>query len=198
MTLFRAIAASKLSASAKGLTRQTTIRVPSNVPYVVDNLWESLRPESMPSRRHAIYASPTPELALQNASAPLDEGDHYLACRVLVKPEHIRVAQLQVSDARHHSDIKLISKYISRIGAQLANLTMEEKHQISPFFMPGLSSTEMTVLLSSNGLIADLFKQIQENSTFWSSASASISEASDGELFFELVDDTVSCTLEAI
>jgi hypothetical protein len=64
--------------------------------------------------------------------------------------------------------------------------------------MPGLSSTEMTILLSSNGLIADLFKKIQENSTFWSSASASISEASAGELFFELVDDTVSCTLEAI
>lgn len=198
MTLFRAIAASRLSASAQGLTRHTTIRVPSNVPYVVDNLWESLRPDNMPSRRHSIYASTTPELALQNASTPLDEGDHYLAFRVLVNPEHIRVAQLQVSDARKHSDIKLISKYISRIGDQLANLTMEEKHQVSPFFMPGLSRTEMTVLLASNGLIADLFKQIQGNSTFWSSASASISEVSDGELFFELVDDMVSCTLEAI
>ena len=75
MELFRAIPSSQLVAAEKGFRRQSTIRVPSNVPYVVDNLWESLRPKNMPSRRHAIYASPTPELALQNASAQLADGD---------------------------------------------------------------------------------------------------------------------------
>lgn len=110
MELFRAIPSSQLAGVEKGLRRHATMRIPSNVPYVVDNLWESLRPKNMPSRRHAIYASPTPELALQNTSAPLADGDEYVACRVVVEPQKIRIAQLQVTDARYHSEIRLISK----------------------------------------------------------------------------------------
>lgn len=56
MQLFRAIPASRLADAAIGIGRQSTVRVHSNVPYVVDNLWESLRPKKMPYRRHAIYA----------------------------------------------------------------------------------------------------------------------------------------------
>ncbi len=45
MQLFRAIPASRLADAAIGIGRQSTVRVHSNVPYVVDNLWESLRPK---------------------------------------------------------------------------------------------------------------------------------------------------------
>ena len=48
--------------------RRNSVRLPVNVPYVVDNLWEHLRPGSMPSRRHSVYASPTPQQALASGT----------------------------------------------------------------------------------------------------------------------------------
>lgn len=33
-------------------------RIPLNVPYLVDNIWEWLRPDNMPKRRRSVYASP--------------------------------------------------------------------------------------------------------------------------------------------
>jgi hypothetical protein len=38
--------------------RQTTRRPPGNIPYIVDNLWEWMRPDSFPCRRHSVFASP--------------------------------------------------------------------------------------------------------------------------------------------
>ncbi|RSH68272.1 hypothetical protein EGV02_07595, partial [Stutzerimonas stutzeri] len=47
MELYRAIPASQVGRAEKDLRRHSTMRIPSNVPYVVDNLWESLRPKNM-------------------------------------------------------------------------------------------------------------------------------------------------------
>ncbi|CAN7254767.1 hypothetical protein LJR071_001048 [Pseudomonas sp. LjRoot71] len=197
MELFRAIPSSQLVAAEKGFRRQSTIRVPSNVPYVVDNLWESLRPKNMPSRRHAIYASPTPELALQNASAQLADGDEYVACRVVVEPQKIRIAQLQVTDARYHSDIRLIGKWISQHGQELAELSLDQKQKLAPLFMPGLHRRELTELWKAHPLVAALCTYARQHSSFWSSASDK-PQSSDGELFFELVGDTDTYRLEVI
>lgn len=197
MELFRAIPSSQLAAAEKGLRRHSTMRIPSNVPYVVDNLWESLRPKNMPSRRHAIYASPTPELALQNASAPLAEGDEYVACRVVVEPRKIRIAQLQVTDARYHSDIRLVGKWISQHGQELAGLALDQKQKIAPLFMPGLHRRELTELWKAHALVATLCAYVRQHSSFWSSASDT-PQSSDGELFFELVGDTDTYRLEVI
>src|SRR5690606_23494596 len=155
----------------KGLRGHSTMRIPSNVPYIVDNLWESLRPKNMPSRRHAVYASPTAELALQNASAPLSEGDNYVACKVVVDPQSIRIAQLQVTDARYHSDVRLISKWISQHGQELTELPLAQKQKIAPLFMPGLHRRELTELWSNHALVAALCVYVRQRSSVWSSAS---------------------------
>ncbi len=197
MELYRAIPASQVGRAEKDLRRHSTMRIPSNVPYVVDNLWESLRPKNMPSRRHAIYASPTPELALQNASAPLADGDEYVACRVVVEPQKIRIAQLQVTDARYHSDIRLIGKWISQHGQALAELSLDQKQKLAPLFMPGLHRRELTELWKAHPLVAALCTYARQHSSFWSSASDS-PRSSDGELFFELVDDANTYRLEVI
>ena len=197
MELFRAIPASQVIMSGKGIRRHLTMRIPSNVPYVVDNLWESLRPKNMPSRRHAIYASPTPELALQNASAQLADGDEYVACRVVVEPQKIRIAQLQVTDARYHSDIRLIGKWISQHGQELAELSLDQKQKLAPLFMPGLHRRELTKLWHANALVAELCTYVRQHSSFWSSAS-NTPQSLDGELFFELVDDADMYRLEVI
>ncbi len=186
MELYRAIPSSRLDVPSKGIARQSTIRVPSNVPYVVDNLWEWLRPEAMPSRRHAIYASPSAELALANASAPLADGDRYVACRVIVDPADIRIAQLLVRDAREHSDIRLISRWVGRHAQAIAQLELEKKQQLAPLFMPGLRADELEKLIFLDELVAEFCKYSSRCSTFWSEA-ASHSSSDEGELFFELI-----------
>lgn len=197
MDLFRAIPSSQLVTAVNGIRRRSSMRIPSNVPYVVDNLWESLRPQNMPSRRHAIYASPTAELALQNASAPLPEGENYVVCKIIVDLQNIRIAQLQVTDARYHSDIRLISKWISQHGQELSELPLAQKQKIAPLFMPGLHRRELTELWKGHSLLAELCTYARQHSLFWPSASNK-PKFSDGELFFELLGDTDSYRLEVI
>lgn len=197
MQLFRAIPASRLAAAEQGFQRQSTIRVPRNVPYVVDNLWELLRPKNMPSRRHAIYASPTAELALQNASAVLADGDEYVACKVVVDPRAIRVAQLEVKDARYHRDIRLITNWVSQRAQVLADLALAERRKAPLAFLPGLPGKELSALWKSDPLIAELCTYAQQELTLWSSAS-SVLQPTDGEVFFELIGDSASYRLEAV
>lgn len=191
MELYRAIPRSRLAAAKSGFQRQSTVRVPSNVPYIVDNLWESLRPKNMPSRRHAIYANATPELALRNASSPLKEGDEYVACRVIVDAKRIRVAQLQVADAREHEDIRLISRWVSERGHALSELSLDRKQKLAPLFMPGLHRSELTRLCGVDSFVLELREYARERSRFWGDAFSE-PQFSGGELFFELIsaDDT--------
>ncbi|WP_274644423.1 hypothetical protein [Pseudomonas serbica] len=183
--LFRAVPKSKLAKSAEGYRRQSTLRIPSNVPFVVDNLWEWLRPDSMPSRRHAIYASATPELALENASAPLADGDYYVACRVIVDPNEIRVAQLHMSDARHHEDVRMISRWISSHSQEFTEIPLAERQALALLFSPALRQHELEELRQHCPLIQDLCTYVREQSTFWPTAFTEPNGTS-GELFFEL------------
>lgn len=184
--LFRAIPESKLAESSEGYRRQTTLRIPSNVPYVLDNLWEWLRPDTMPSRRHAVYASGTPELAMENASAPLANGDCYVACRVVVGADEIRVAQLQVSDARNHEDIRMISRWLSRHSREFTEISLAERQGLALLFSPGLRQNELEELRQQSLLIQNLCAYVQEQSTLWPTASTAPNGAA-GELFFELL-----------
>jgi len=185
--LFRAIPESKLAESSAEYRRQSTLRIPSNVPYIVDNLWEWLRPDTMPSRRHAVYASGTPELALEHASAPLAKGDCYVACRVVVGADEIRVAQLQVSDARNHEDIRMISRWLSRHSREFTEISLAERQGLALLFSPGLRQNELEDLRQQSLLIQKLCAHVQEQSTLWSTA-LSVPNATSGELFFELLD----------
>lgn len=160
------------------------------MPYIVDNLWEWLRPEGRPSRRHAIYASPTAELALANASGPLSEGECYIACRVVVDTNQIQIAHLAVRDAREHPDIRLIGRWVSAHGEALTGLELAQKQQLAPLFMPGLRREELEILHQADSVVANLCEHVQQTSTFWPSAQAEIG-SSEGELFFELQEHAV-------
>lgn len=197
MDLFRAIPSSQIDKAGKGLRRQSTVRIPSNVPYVVDNLWEWLRPENMPSRRHAIYASPTAELALANASASLGDGEHYIACRVVVDPGHIRIAQLSVRDAREHPDIRAVARWVSRQGQAFVALAPARKQRMAPLFMPGLGQDEVECLRDADSLVAEVCHYFKVASTFWGAETTSVA-SSEGELFFELTDPSVTYRLEPV
>jgi len=182
--MYRAIRATRLAISEETLMRQNTVRIPTNVPYVVDNLWEWMRPDAMPSRRHAIYASPTPALALKNASSPLLDGEHYVACRVHTEPEGIRIAQLQVKDAREHSDIKIFARFIAKFSQEITQSSIDERQLYAPLFAPGLARCELEELRESSAMVAYACRYAINHFTLWSSASSEPADH-EGELFFE-------------
>lgn len=91
-------------------------RLPKNLPFAVDNLWEWCRPPSCPSRRSAAFGSPRPELAA--VAGPLDGQ----VCRVLVRPP-FEVSQLVgASDARRHPDVRRIMTIVDSIGRERLDL----------------------------------------------------------------------------
>lgn len=192
MKLYRAITKQAFEKTQGIVPRQYTSRFPSNVPYVVDNLWEHLRPASMPSRRHAIYASPSPAQALASASSGVD-GSEYVVCEVVFEPERMKAAHLNVVDARYHQDIRSISQFVSRCSQRLA-----EEAEIGSFslvnaaiFAPGLGTpmnpATVDQISATMSFAADLLVHAQANCTLWADAAPS-PQHGDGELFFEITD----------
>lgn len=164
-----------------------TQRLPSNVPYLVDNIWEWLRPEDAPSRRHAVYASPTPELALLNASAGGLAMENYIVCELALFGPAIKVAHLNVTDARLHPDIGTLMRHLpSAIDAGFADLSQQEKQRYAPLFLPGVKKAELEEFFSTSAHLGQLAAGIREISRFWLDASLSIRPDNDGEMFFEI------------
>lgn len=184
MNLYRAVSRSSFVADKKHYGFVNSIRIPKNVPYVVDNLWEWLRPDHMPSRRYAIYASPSIELALWNASA--GDGD-FVACKINFDRSKVKVAQLMVEDARNHPDIRLLSNIISGYGSVMANASFEKRRDIGILFTPGISREDLNLLRTSVIEVNEICREFAQKSTFWNEAAMDIFEHS-GEVFFELLD----------
>jgi hypothetical protein len=116
-------------------------RLPSNVPYLIDNLWEFARPLNRPSRRNAVYASPTPELALMNASAALDA-----VMRIWLAVSSFYSIRLCFSfpetDARKHPDLQNLQRVITQRLQRLGMLGMDTMMPLAALFLPGVTKAE--------------------------------------------------------
>jgi hypothetical protein len=194
MELYRAVPASGFDPAKRHERFVGSVRLPSNVPYVVDNLWEWLRPGDMPSRRHAIYASPTPALALANASAGTGE---FVACRVIVDRSQINIAQLKVEDARYHADIKAVSRLVSEFNKKFVDAPSHSRGHIGALFYPGTTAGLIEDVRMESSVVANFCALAKERMTFWQDASREIQDHS-GELFFELLSDEAHYTLEPV
>lgn len=191
MTIYRAVAKGKYQ-PGESIGRTDGRRLPGNVPYLVDNLWEFCRPEHLPSRRHSLYASATPELALKNASAHAPEG--YTAYRMeFARPP--AMYQLPVPDARDHDDIKVLQPCVSRLLRKSGSATVTEKLAMAPLFLPGITKQELAAAMVENAALREVVEEASKLVTFWNTDQATV--APDGELFFELVDGN-TYTLEPI
>ena len=91
-------------------------RLPKNLPFAVDNIWEWRRPPTCPSRRSAAFGSPRPELA---AAAGPSDGQ---VCRVLVRPPFQVSQVIGAPDARTHPDVGRIVAIVERIRYQRPDL----------------------------------------------------------------------------
>lgn len=184
MDFFRAVP-SRTDVS-KRHTRFNTRRLPSNIPYSIDNLWEFLRPANKPSRRHAVYASPSPELALANASAYTADTSEGYAAYALVFNHPPAFMQLSVTDARYHPDVKALQRIVHEtLGAEFGALPLAQKLAVAPLFLPGVSADELRQAGLQCGLLQNILDQAGAASTFWDGKDV-LDPMSEGELFFEL------------
>ena len=183
MQIYRAVPL-KTYDSKRVHKRYPGARLPGNVPYFVDNLWEFTRPDDKPSRRHAVYASPTVELAFDGAAGVGQPRDGYVACRVECVSSP-KTFQLSVADARYHPDVKTLQKVAhDKLGGE-SPLSFNDKLALAPLFLPGITRNELMAAMEQNGQLHYLVEELASLVTLWSDTPNS----AVGELFFEIDED---------
>lgn len=196
MKMYRAVPKASFDPDAR-FEALPTRRTPSNIPFLVDNIWEWLRPEHAPSRRHAIYASPTPELALENASAVGTDPSKYVACEIEVSGPGLVLAHLLVKDARYHDDIGKIVRHVARaMGKRFSNMPLAEKAVHAALYMPAVSKQELAEYFEGSVAASALAQELRALSYFWQDACYTPQDH-NGELFFEIPAGVV-CTLRPL
>ena len=162
--------------------RRSTLRLPVNVPFIIDNLWEYLRPEHMPCRRHAVFASPSPALALA-CCAGTNKGRGLGVYQIVISGD-AKIAQLAVKDAKFHSDIASI---VGALPKRIAEIAPDgaARQAVAMLFLPGASKDDWSALASASAGAAALIAEMSSLSSFWREANEDVSLC-DGEVFFEL------------
>lgn len=161
-----------------------TRRPPGNVPYLVDNLWEWARPDGMPNRRHALYASPTPSLARANGGA--SDGAVFV-----VEARDACAAQLACKDAREHPDVKALLKLLLSLLPGWGDLPLADKAAEAPLWAPLLGAGEVQHILDTSIRLRPHIDQIRAAITFWMTAQRfdpvtdSALPNPEGEVFLE-------------
>lgn len=169
-----------------------TMRAPSNVPYIVDNLWEWARPDGYPCRRHASYASPTPKLALESGPG----GGKAYQVRFLGQ---ISIAQVKgCSDSKEHPDCKKLKKVtIHLLRQQIDDWWLDWdigiKQQLGQLWMPCLRKSEMDYLFAHVPELNKIHRELRSYITYWNDIEIINPNQGgfpdkDGEIFFEARD----------
>ncbi len=147
-------------------------RVPKHIPLLIDNVWEYIRPDDMPSRRSSAFGSPTPELA--RLSGPEDG----IICRVFVTLPCPAAQILGCSDARCHADVTALPVAIADLGIPDETVRLLSTALLSRAKLRGLLPP-----------VQDLRAMLADASTFWQQCRrvrVTAEQAADdvGELFF--------------
>lgn len=164
--------------------RHSSQRLPGNVPYLIDNLWEFARPQGKPSRRYAVYASPTVELALAGAHPGGPSPNQYLACRVVFRNEP-QIFQLSVPDARHHPDVKRLQRLVHDRMANWGGRNLDSKLGLAPLFMPGTTREELSAAMKNNSELRNIVEEAAAAVTMW----RDVPDPLRGEIIFEIDED---------
>ncbi len=181
MAIFRAVEHASFN-SERVYERHPGARLSGNVPYLIDNIWECARPPNLPSRRHAVYASPTPELALLCASANPRTRDKYVAYEVQLARPPEKLFQLSVWDARDHRDIKDLQKLVHAAMGKWGERTLHGKLTLAPLFLPGMTAPELADAAGACPELGVLLAKLTAEASMWGDSP----DPSKGEIIFEL------------
>ena len=191
MQIYRAVRLNTFK-PGQAYTRHPGARLPANVPYFVDNLWEFSRPDGRPSRRHAVYASPTVELAFDGAAGVRQPRDGFVVGRVECDTP-AKTFQLSVADARYHPDVRNLQKLVHDRLAGKNPPGPADRRALAPLFLPGVTRSELMGMMEGNALLRDFVGTLASMVTVWSDAP----DCAAGEIFFELEGDN-SYTLHPV
>ena len=166
----------------------TTPRAPGNVPFLVDNVWEWLRPASFPSRRFSAFAAPSIDGAAASAACSADQV--YRVELLDAQPVCQLINGQRPEDARYHADIESLKRLIIRTLPR-------EWYQRPPFergieavlFLPCATNDDIDMVMQKSTLIdAD---NIRNSCSFWRDVALLQGDLTlqemhhTGEIFFE-------------
>ncbi|HET7569287.1 MAG TPA: hypothetical protein VFK96_01710 [Gammaproteobacteria bacterium] len=159
-----------------------TLRHPANVPYVVDNLWEWVRPEEYPDRRRSAFASPSRELAIESV-----HGDA-IAFEVEFLGAHTIAQLTDYDDAKYHPECRSLKKLLMKLlGAQWLSLPLSEKSEAGRLFLPCLGKDDVEGLFQTAALYP-FRDEVRDAVRYWSGVrliEGADDVAAKGEIFFE-------------
>lgn len=166
----------------------TTPRAPGNVPFLVDNVWEWLRPASFPSRRFSAFAAPSIDGAAASAACSTDQV--YRVELLDAQPVCQLINGQRPEDAKFHADIESLKRLIIRTLPR-------EWYQRPPFergieavlFLPCATHDDIDMVMQKSTLIdAD---NIRNSCSFWRDVALLQGDLMlqemhhTGEIFFE-------------
>ncbi|MFP4181771.1 MAG: hypothetical protein ACLFTX_04130 [Thiohalospira sp.] len=170
-------------------------RLPKNIPYVVDNLWEWSRPAGYADRRQCAYGSRSPEEARQSGKGEVYAleflGDHQLC-------------QLRgYADAKCHPDVHAVkdAAFNALGGYDWSNRTLAEKSLAGGLYIPGLTAEEVETVLTEAGLTEADMESLRAAVGFW--GDVTLVEPGEalpdpkGEIFFTYPDGYVLRALDS-
>lgn len=163
-------------------------RAPSNVPPLVDNLWEWARPPAFPSRRSSAFGSPTAEQALSS-------GPYFgVPCLVWVKPE-FKLAQLpDCPDARNHRDVAALMEKFTLRHTPVASSALSALQEP----LASQSAVESALRVLGSGVARTILKAITlwRDCLLWDNCPPSTYDPI-GEFFFEAPSGYVLVPLDS-
>lgn len=161
-------------------------RIPKNIPYLVDNLWEWNRPPGYADRRQCAYGSLSPAHARKYGTGDVYAleflGDHQI-CQLRGYP-----------DAKFHPDVNNVKEAVFEAlgGYEWSNRTLTYKVTGGCLYIPGLSAEEVEEVLTQVGLDEADKKALRGNICFWEDVSIIQPDKefpdSEGEIFFTYPD----------
>lgn len=157
------------------LEPQHTARWPSNVPTVVDNLWEWHRARhhnNYPSRRYAVYALPCQDLAKEHCSA-----DNELIVRRVILHDCFKLCQVRDrDDSKNHPDCQQLQTEIRKHLALDGTVTdkgwnstasLRVKQDIGRLWIPALTHEEIETIGAESQTVRRLLQAVEPNITYW-------------------------------
>jgi len=180
-----------------------TRRPPSNVPYVVDNLWSWTRPEAYPDRRKSKFASPRPEQALRSRGLNESRLDCAFRLEFVGDPTIAQLRGVEAAkehpdnDAREHPDRKdLRSPLFEQLGGKFdwSSKPLGQKRPISELFQPCLTAGEVDRIFDASEELRSHKDEIRRAVTYWedleliepdSLEDQEIADEEKGEIIFE-------------
>jgi len=188
--IYRAV--SKKQVPDKLIKPHSTMRPPGNIPYIVDNLWEWVRPSEYANRRMSAFASPTPELAAAACDSDylvykveFPENSSFKICH-LIRPD-------QNQDSKFHGECKsLKKKIIKHLDSIWFDNDLGEKRKIACLWMPCLKKEETETIISEFDGLNITRDELYNSIRYWDDVvlldRLSVVPNNQGEIFFEYPD----------